>query len=359
MCLRKLCVRSDMTLFKSSVDKAIDRLLKLQSDIRRRYAKLSGPINAITLATKLTSSQLEAVKSLKQFNFYPRLGHVESTFFDVSQSTSYRFQRAAQLGVINHSKRLPPRVVSVKGNSVRFAKLVGLPTPECEYPLKLEEIAVERPCVIKPVHSEGGRCIYALTPGAGGVIHDLFSGGCYSDEESLRSSIRSDTKKAGIQKDAWLREEMIVGSSGSPLDTFDVKVYTFYGEVGLVLQVDRWHGRRYRFFDPSGRMVNTGKYPSEPDIPPVFDARLIEIAREVSGKIPWAHVRIDFLVSDSDWRFGEFTLRPGGAANFNEEWDRRLGDLFVRAQARLHEDLLLGKEFSEYQSLLSDTGKKA
>lgn len=342
-----------MALFKSTTDKQIERVTSSLSEITERYRSLSKPLKALFKNETLSDKQAAELARLKRFNFYPRLGHIENTFFEAAQPVSYRVQRAAQLGAIQNSRVLPPRVVSVKGNSVRFAQKVGLPVPETEYPLRLEDIVFNQPYVIKPMHAEGGRCIYAVAPDADGVLTEFFTGRSFASREAFVELVRKDMTKAGVNKDAWLREEMIVGSGGSPLETLDVKMYCFYGEVGLILQVDRWRGRMYRFFNPAGKIVDTGKYSAEPDVTPVFDQKLINIAAEVSRKIPWAHVRIDFLVSDSDWRFGEFTLRPGVPANFNSEWDRRLGELYVKAQARVYDDLILGKDFSDYRSLLS------
>ncbi|WP_027331181.1 ATP-grasp fold amidoligase family protein [Marinimicrobium agarilyticum] len=341
-----------MALFKSEVGQSIEDVERILTEITERYQALSKPVKAIHRKKLLSDKDAEAVRALKQFNFYPRLNHTENTFFEASQPVSYRLQRAAQLGAIQNSKKLPPRVVSVKGNSVRFAERVGLPIPASEYPLKLETLTFDQPCVIKPVHAEGGKCIYAVRTLPSGELHDFFSDRTFSSPQMFFETVRREMAEVGVAKDAWLKEEMIVGSSGSPLDTFDVKMYTFYGKVGLILQVDRWHGREYRFFNADGDVVDTGKYSAKADVAPVFDHKLIEVAEDVSRKIPWAHVRIDFLVSDTDWRFGEFTLRPGVAASFNQVWDRKLGDLFVKAQARLFEDLILGKDFSDYRSLL-------
>lgn len=349
-----------MALFKSRVDKAIGRTRALLSEISDRYARLTGPIKMIGREKDLTPEQAESVKTLKGFQFYPQLGPLEHGFFESAQPASYRLQRAAQLGVIRQSKKLPPRVVSVKGKSVRFAEAVGLPVPRSEYPLKLDEITFDQPSVIKPVHIEGGRWIYALRKESDGRLRELFSDKTYPDEAALRAAIRQALEeKGGKSRDAWLKEEMIVGSSGSPLDTVDVKMYTFYGKVGLVLQVDRWRGRVYRFFDRAGELVDTGKYSAAPGVEPVFDQTLIDEAERVSLRIPWPHVRVDFLVSDNDWRFGEFTLRPGMAAGFNDRWDRKLGQMYVKAQARLMEDLIMGKDFNEYRQLLAGSGKSS
>lgn len=343
-----------MRWFKSDTDRQIDRVRELLTSIARSYEALSQPLKALRRQKRLSSEQKEALDDLKRFQFYPRLGHVENQFFEKEQAASYRLQRAAQLGAIGHSKKLPPRVVSVKGKSVRFAERIGLPVPRTDYPLKLNEIALDKPCVIKPLYVESSDCLFALEPAADGSFREHFSGRQYESRQALMAAIDRSAKKAGVSDDAWIREEMIVGSGGSPRETFDVKVYCFYGRAGLVLQVDRWRGRQYRFFNPKGKLVDAGKYATESLVSARFDRALIRAAERASARIPWPHVRVDFLVSDTDWRFGEFTLRPGVPAAFNETWDRKLGQLYVKAQARLMEDLILGKDFSEYRDLLPE-----
>lgn len=60
-------------------------------------------------------------------------------------------------------------------------------------------------------------------------------------------------------------------------------------------------------------------------------------------------MRIDFLKSKNGMVFGEFTPRPGGYEQFNDEIDRWLGEYFLKAEGRLVIDLLNGKNFDYYK----------
>ncbi|MDQ2078332.1 ATP-grasp fold amidoligase family protein [Marinimicrobium sp. ABcell2] len=335
--------------------KLVDQINQVRSSFKRieeEYQVICEPIRAIRKAKILPPEVSGVVEEIRNFKFYPKLTHVPNAFFEKSQSHSYRLQRAAQIGVINRSKELPPRVISNKTKGALFAKRVGLRTPDSTLPVPLEKVEFTSPRVIKPLHSDGGNCVYAIQPAPDGTLINRFSGKTYESVGELKDSIRNHMAKVGVSKDIWLQEEMIVGSKGDPTETMDVKFYTFYGRVALVLQVDRWRGKKYRFFDAEGTMVNTGKYSADGDMTALFDKKLVKLASEISLKIPWPHIRIDFLVSDTDFRFGEFTCQPGQASMFNTEWDSELGKCYVEAQSRLYEDFIKGKQFTEYNEII-------
>jgi hypothetical protein len=63
-------------------------------------------------------------------------------------------------------------------------------------------------------------------------------------------------------------------------------------------------------------------------------------------RIPKAFVRIDVLDDSGDVVFGELTPRPGGPHYFGPEDDRRLGELWERAQARVLNDVIDGMDYS-------------
>jgi len=48
--------------------------------------------------------------------------------------------------------------------------------------------------------------------------------------------------------------------------------------------------------------------------------------------------------------FGEATPRPGSYHLFKTEYDRKLGEAYKMAEARLTRDLLNGKKFDEFTS---------
>lgn len=339
-------------MVKSDLIEQLDRVQQSLNKIEAEYREICAPVRMMQKMRAFPSELKDALDEVRDFKFYPQMTHVPYSFFEQNQWRSYRFQRAAQLGIIAESNQVPPRVIGNKRLGALLARAVGLSVPKAAEPIALAHMVFDEPKVIKPLHSDGGHCVYAINPQPNGAIVNEFTGRVYDSGDSLKEAAYGQMARFGISKDLWLQEEMIVGSGGSPRETLDVKFYTFYGEIGLILQVDRWRGKLYRFFDLDGNIVDTGKYSVVPDMIPAFDRELIDLARKVSLKIPWPHVRIDFLVSDVDIRFGEFTCQPGGAGSFNAEWDARLAQEYVHAQARLYSDLLGGKQFVEYKELL-------
>jgi hypothetical protein len=95
--------------------------------------------------------------------------------------------------------------------------------------------------------------------------------------------------------------------------------------------------------------VRTGKYDED-----LFKGQgaiqsELDLASDISLKIPAPFIRIDFLRSDNGLVFGEFTPKPGNYDDFDEKTDKWLGDYFLEAQGRLNNDLLYGKDFSAFQ----------
>jgi TupA-like ATPgrasp len=64
-------------------------------------------------------------------------------------------------------------------------------------------------------------------------------------------------------------------------------------------------------------------------------------------------LRIDFLRGEDRFAFGEFRLRPGDFETFNDATDRRLGELYLDAEARLYADLLAGRQFPVFMDWLA------
>lgn len=295
----------------------------------------------------------QVVKHLQSVNFYPRMDFEVNKLFESRQWRSYRFQRACQMGFVHNSRLIPPRILNVKKYGVDFAQRMGLDLPSSVMSLNAEDVDLTTPSVVKPMHSDGGKSVYAPLPKGDGRIEDLFSGRIFKSSTAFRDTLKSENlpRNKGGQ---WIQEEMVTGSRGSPRETIDVKFYCFYGSVALVLEVDRWGRGEKTFYDCSGVPCDTGRYRYRRKSKPLFTNNLLVKAEEVSKAIPWPHVRIDFLVSDVHEKFGEFTLRPGNPAGFNESYDRYLGELYAEANARLYEDLLMGKAFDEYKRVIAN-----
>lgn len=283
-------------------------------------------------------------------NFYPRVHHDVNKHFFSKGSRSYRVLRMANMGLLRRVKFSPQYTVDVKSRAYRFAELSGVRVPKAVVGVPLDELDFSRFTVTKPVYSNGGKCIYAWKMLDDGGYYDFFKGRKCGNISELKEIMKNDFLRRGIKVDEWIQEELIVGKDGSPKSTHDVKFYAFYGEISAILQVDTWDKKQYAFFDLSGNQIDAGIFPYREGLRAVFNKELIEVAAELSKKIPWPHVRLDFLVSDNDFSFGEFTSNPGSFSEFNDVWDERLGIAFQDGFGRLFEDLLNNKKFEEYEA---------
>lgn len=128
---------------------------------------------------------------------------------------------------------------------------------------------------------------------------------------------------------------------GGPID---YKVHAFFGRVGLIECVRRGPAGEgsaidaYHVYDetwqPLGNLfVETFHDPSIP--PPRDPGPLLELARRVSSAIPRPYLRIDLMEDAEGPVVGEVTPEPGGRMAVDRTQDRRLGELWEEAEARL------------------------
>ena len=134
----------------------------------------------------------------------------------------------------------------------------------------------------------------------------------------------------------------------------DVKVYTFYGEVAFVMirRVSTHadiSGARVRMLDASGADLGTVQRgrPSDRSITvPAQLTLMLETAGALSLAVPLPFVRVDLYGSGDDGVvLGELTPLPGDSQPFTRAWDRRLGEMYDAAEARLQVDLANGRPY--------------
>ena len=145
----------------------------------------------------------------------------------------------------------------------------------------------------------------------------------------------------------FFAEELLSGVDDDSLPV-DVKVYAFYGEVGLVLlRSVSAHGveQRFRVILPDGtdhgRACPEDVYDATIPIPTNF-TEVVRAAERLSLGVPLAFVRVDLYDIGGRIVFGEFTPRPGGTEDYGPELDAQLGRLCERAQSRLRDERVRG-----------------
>ncbi len=152
-----------------------------------------------------------------------------------------------------------------------------------------------------------------------------------------------------ISKLNLIAEERAIDEDDGIAIPFDYKLFSFYGRVEFILQVDRNHKTpKMCFFDgefepitddrvffPEGREDSIGQHRK-----PKCSSQLIALAKDLSVRLKAPFVSIDCYATKSGAIFGELTHTPGGPwfgkmYRFSQEFDTKLGTAWHDALARL------------------------
>lgn len=254
----------------------------------------------------------------------PLLGCV--SFRQLMASRSAR----SQMGGVCHEWKLNSKL-----RAVQFAQALDIPTPEHFGTFAAEELSETTHRVLKPVAGAGSKGVFLMGETEG---LDVFRAETFGASELPE-------RMASIAAKQWIVQELVSSSPDEPRPATDLKFYCFYGEVALVLEVERYPERRYCWWNGNGEQVTTGKYAQHTHRGLGFDDKSLAMAKALSLAIPAPFVRVDFLRGHDRTVFGEITPRPGGFHEFDAETDFRLGKAFMQAEGRLQQDLLKGKSF--------------
>lgn len=236
----------------------------------------------------------------------------------------------SQMGGICHEWKLNSKV-----RAVDFAKKLGLPAPEHFGTFAPEELSEVSHRVLKPFSGAGSKGVFLMGENEG---LDVFRAERFPSKELPE-------RMAAIGATRWISQELVSASTEEPVPAVDLKFYCFYGEVALVLEVERYPERRYCWWSGDGERLSTGKYERSGFEGNGFDAKAMKMAKTLSLAIPAPFCRIDLLKGHDRTVFGEITPRPGGFHEFDADTDFRLGKAFMQAEGRLQQDLLKGKSF--------------
>ncbi|WP_067841018.1 ATP-grasp fold amidoligase family protein [Amphibacillus sediminis] len=235
-----------------------------------------------------------------------------------------------------------------KRKAYHLIEVLGFECPNfSETIYNLANIPIEKNTVIKPEHGAGSRGVYIIGSEA---IYAVKQNEQLKDIQSLKQEMQKDLEQKRVIDDRWYIEEL-VAEQDTPAR--DLKFYSFYGEVALILEVERFPENRYCWWDGDGKRVITGKYDNDLFIGKGVTNAQIEIAKAISLELPVPFMRIDFLAADKRFVFGEFTPKPGNYEEFDYQTDQRLGKYFVEAEQRLYHDFSQGKVFKNYNGIKS------
>lgn len=248
---------------------------------------------------------------------------------------------ARQIGLRNPAWLLDDKIAAYK-----FIDSLNIPRPASDHRIyQFSEIEEQYPCVIKSTRSTGSRgCYLALSPNRIVHVYDNLEFSSWSKLNKHAAQLMDPKTPGHTLANKWFVEDLVVRNS-APAN--DVKFFSFYGDIVLILEMRRQGKIEYCFYNPDNSIPETGLQRTFFEGEGVTEADL-ELVRRISSEIPYPFVRIDMLRSDNGLVFGEFTPRIGGYDEFDPVWDRKLGESWARAESRLLDDHLSGKSFEAF-----------
>lgn len=195
--------------------------------------------------------------------------------------------------------------------------------------------------VLKPSKGASAQGVLLLER-AGAQLRELRSGRLLSPEQ-VRREYSALVGRGNVSEQVVI-EELVQDPRRPGLPPVDWKVYTFDGQVGLVLAKAPGRSPRgrpttgWRLFDGSWADlgdVYRGHRPDRSIRPPEHADEVLSLARRISCAVPRPFLRVDLYDGRDGVVFGELTPHPGGAQRFSRRVDRMLGVEWERAEARL------------------------
>ena len=330
---------------------ALDRARRLEGE----YADLNTTALALLKADGDQSDLAELMRHIpSRFIGEPFLQRMKSMKFALGDVTcSFAAEswahRAFQQALRQRIGYAPGPLLDSKSQGQAFARQIGLKVPQTyQHDVPLSAIEFRPGVVIKPISGAGSKGVFSVL-----APDDIFSLGNNKqlssiDEFEAEARDYAQKQKAG---DRWMVEDLILNADGYLPN--DLKMLTFYGKAVLVQEATRMP-TRVCYCDREGNKIRTGRYMNIEFEGTGLLPEYIELAEEVSLKIPSPFARIDFLKSKDGPVFGEFTPKPGNFQGFDATTDAWLGREFAEARGRLVADLMKGKRFTEFDAFVAE-----
>lgn len=277
---------------------------------------------------------------------------LEEAPVSLGQASSFRASLTKRIRQSQLVGPLPDWALDDKRTAYDFVQAFGIRVPQIdEETYTLDSLSPREATVIKPADAGGARGVYLVHDEEN--IYDVHKTKTLTSFEALKEAMQEDLRSGAVAEDQWLVEELIYENKADLLPARDIKFYSFYGKVGLILEIVRDPEIRHAWWTVDGRRITTGKYDASLFAGQGVTEEEIAQVEALSKAIPTPFMRIDFLRSEEGLVFGEFTPKPGNYDEFDRKTDQLLGDYFIEAEARLWLDLLNGKTFPEFTSFLA------
>ncbi|WP_051154783.1 ATP-grasp fold amidoligase family protein [Ruania albidiflava] len=247
-------------------------------------------------------------------------------------------------GVLRPTWRL-----DTKNSAYNFVDAIGVRRPRSDKSrYSLADAPKDSPGVLKATRSTGSRGCY-LIYSEDHIVHVRDGQTFESIGEMTQHAHKLMNAQRNPVRDNWMWEELILEDVANRIPARDLKFYAFYGEVVIVRESVRTGAEtKVAYWDADTQQRDMG-HPQDFDFPRLgFTPDEASLVSDISLQIPHPYARIDMLKSEDGLVVGEFTPRPGNFDEFNDDWDRILGEAWVRAESRLMADLLCGKSFQPF-----------
>ena len=276
----------------------------------------------------------------------------ERALGDPSYTLSARLHRRANTTRVYTRERMREPILQLyaKLPAQRYAALHGVRVPQVlgRWPDPGAVVWDDLPdrFVLKSNIGGGGMNVFPLVrdPGTGEWTDVL------AQERTTPEAVTAKLWDKHEKRSTYFAEEFLVGRGGDPRSVpDDIKVFCFYGEP-VYMEVRRGDQSRashitqqVRAFAVDGTELHHVRAlmdASDGDVtaPSDFPA-IAEACRRLSGGIRRPLERLDFFDTDDGLVFGELTQNPGRPPALVPEWDRRMGEAYEAAYARLLADL--------------------
>lgn len=344
----------------------LDTIIEQKKQIQNNYKQ------ALSYAARLYMFEEDEVRNLIYEKIIASLAIEEipefivragltNTPISLRHTSSFRASLTQRIRKQQLTGKLPEWFLDDKRTAYDFVSTFGIKVPKIdEQTYTIETLPEREGIVIKPVDAAGARGVYLVHKHD--YIFDVRNAKILQSYNELQEALQCDLTTGAVDEDAWFIEQLIYENEKQLLPARDLKFYSFYGKVGLILEIVRDPEIRHSWWTRDGKRITTGKYEATLFAGQGVSESEIEQVENLSSEIPAPFLRIDFLKSESGLVFGEFTPKPGNYDEFDELTDAWLGDYFIEAEGRLINDLLNGKTFTAYkqfvESLQTDeTGK--
>lgn len=256
-----------------------------------------------------------------------------------------------ELRPLDPEARHPLLRIPRKLRNYRLAQSHGIPVPEIlGVWAGLEDLdlsGMPEAFVLKSDSGAGGRGVLPLRrDGAGGFR--LVGGAQRFSQDEIVDHLRARSTWVGAP---FFAERLLVQPDGGELPD-DIKIYAFYGEVGMVLlrrmaQHADLGQATFRYLDGAGADLGEDIAPGrriDPAIPaPARLEEFLAIARHLSRAMAVPFIRVDVYDTTLGPVLGELTRGPGGPQRYRAEHDEEMGRRWDLAQYRLDLDVVSGR----------------